>query len=81
VEHSLLFLFGRPVSEHTLLWQPTDCTTKVVLLILLQSEINMMMRMMRMMMMMMMYGIVTLNMYQTLGQLSGGVVKYFRPYP
>jgi len=35
VEHSLLFLFGRPVSEHKLLWQPSDCIINFVLLTLL----------------------------------------------
>ena len=37
--------FERPVSEHKLLWQPSDCTTNFVWLILLLSEINMMMMM------------------------------------
>jgi len=30
-----LFLFGRPVSEHKLLWQPSDCIIYFVLLTLL----------------------------------------------
>jgi len=33
--NSLLFLFGRPVSEHKLLWQPSDCIINFVLLTLL----------------------------------------------